>query len=430
MKTSLLLSLIYVILLLFTKPVVAQSDFREGYVVLAKGDTLQGLVNYRSGILSGNTCAFKQTEQATEVNYTPHEVVSYGFLNDKNYQSKYLDHADTLAAEQVFMEELLRGTISVYNYKGTFFVQKKHDPKVYKLYYTHESYYKYGNGEDPAANNGTLAVRRVNHHVVVLNTLMQDCYKLLPKIENVYLRQKSLVALVQEYNRCAGDTEQVVFKESKPWLAARAGITAGVNYTTLNFSAESEAYLHLKNADFNKEIYPSFGLVANINSPRLIEHLSLQTEVHYFRYKFEATSSYQWFGTYYDNDMAFNLSSIKGSALLRYNFAGKTIQPFINVGSFINFFQTREYKHRQYVRQTSTSTPEERINDDPHYVAKRQQGLLSGAGTYIHIKNQKISLEARYEYGFDIQEHRTIDRMSDAVDSNTKTIAFLIGYYF
>lgn len=430
MKANLSLYLLYICCLLFALPVAAQSDFREGFIVQTSGDTLRGQVNYRSGILAGNVCVFKQNAQAGEITYTPKDILSYGFPNDKNFQVRHLDHADTLAAEDVFAEELVRGNINLYNYKGTFFVQKRPDTKMHKLYITSESYYKYGPGENPTNSTGTLTVRRVNHHISVLNMLMQDCFQMLSKIEYVTLTQKGLVALVRQYNQCTGSKEQIVFKEDKPWLATRAGILAGINHTTLSFSAKDEAYLHLAHANFNKETYPTFGLLVSFNSPRVSEQLSLQLEVQYLRNKFAAQPSYEWFGTYYDNEVEFNLSALKGSAFFRYDFSGKVFQPFINAGGFINFYQTREYKHKQYVRSTSTSTPEERTKDNPDFVAKRQQGLLSGVGTYIHIKKQKLSVEARYEYGVDLHAHKAADRMSDALSSSTKTVSLQFGFYF
>ncbi|MEJ8757676.1 PorT family protein [Pontibacter sp. H259] len=430
MKTNLLLPLFAFVLFVSVKPVIAQSDFREGYVVLPAGDTLRGQVNYRAGILAGNTCAFKQHGKEVEVNYTPLDIVSYGFPNDKNFQSRHLDHADTLAAEQVFMEELVRGTISLYTYKGTFFVQKKQDPKLHKLHITTESYYKYEKGQTAETSNGTLAVRRINHHVMALNMLMQDCFKMLSKTEQVSLSQKSLVALVREYNQCQGDAEQIVFKESKPWLAMRGGIIGGISHTSLDFSAQDEAYMHLEHAEFNTTTYPTLGLFLNINSPRISEHVSLQLEGQYFRSSYEAHPSYEWFGFQYDNNIAFNLAAVKGAAFIRYDFNGKVFQPFVNAGTFINFYQKREYTHRQYVKRTSTSNPEERIKDNPDFVTKRQQGFLGGAGTYLILGKRKFSAEARYEYGADLQEQATVNTVNDNVTSNTKTFAFLVGYYF
>jgi len=385
-----------------------------------QGDTLRGLVSYRSSALTDNTCGFKKDEQAAAVTYTPKDIAGYGFPNDKNFKTKVLDHADTLAAEHVFMEELVRGTVSLYNYKGTFFVEKQ-DDKLHKLYITQEEY---------TNKSGALAKRQINHHIRVLNTLMLDCSPMLSKIERVKLAQKNMVELVQEYNRCAGGEEQTTFKESKPWIAVRPGVAGGISHTSLNFSAKDERYLHLEHASFNTNTSPTFGLALLINSPRINEHASLLLEGRYLVGNYKAAPSYTWFDTYYDNEIEFDLAALKLTAALRYDFSGKTVQPFVNAGGFVNMFQQRDYMHRRYVRRTSTSKPEERVKDDPEFVGKYQQGLLVGAGTYINVNKRRLSVEARYELGLDLHDHAAVNKINQILDSDTRTLSLLLGFYF
>lgn len=407
-------------LLLIIQPAVAQSDYRPGYVVPSQGDTLQGLVSYRTGIQGANVIGFKQNEQATVVTYTPKDISGYGFPNDKNFQIKLLSQADTLASEPVFMEELVRGNITLYNYEGTFYVQKQ-DTQLHKLYITTQEYYN---------SSGALAKRHVNHHISTLNMLMGDCFRMLTSIERVKLTQKNLVELVQEYNQCTSSEAQTVFKDEKPWIAVRVGVIGGISRTSLNFSAKDESYLHLEHASFNSSTSPTLGLALSLNSPRINEHAVLQLEGRYFRGNFKAEPSYTWFGTQYDNEIEFDLSALKLSAAVRYHLSGKRLQPFVNVGGFVNFFQQRDYTHRQYVKRTSTSTPEERINDDSNFVVQRQQGILAGAGTYLNLKKTRLSVEARYELGLDLHTHAAVNKINNILNSNTRTLALLLGYYF
>lgn len=407
---------------LLTLQAAAQSDYKPGYVVTAQGDTLRGEVTYRTSTQVINTIAFKKDGQTSPVSYTSNDIAGYGFPHDKNFQTKVLNHADTLAAEHVFMEELVRGSISLYLYNGTFFVEKQDNTgKLYKLYITQEDYIN---------RQGVPAKRDINHHVQVLNTMTQDCYAVFTKVERVKLAQRNLVELIREYNNCANAGNQKVFKESKKWLAVKPGFVGAFSHTSLNFSAKDETYLHLEHAEFNTNTYPSFGLAFLVNSPRVNENLSLLVEGRYFTNNFQAESDYTWFGTYYDNEIEFDLAAIKLTTALRYDFAGKTLQPFVNIGGFLNFFQHRDYKHRQYVRRTSTSEPEERIKDNPDFVNSYQQGLMAGTGTYFNLKNRKLSLEARYELGLDLHSHNAVNKISNSLDSDTRTISVLFGLYF
>ncbi|MCP2042802.1 outer membrane beta-barrel protein [Pontibacter sp. HSC-36F09] len=407
---------------LLSVPAAAQSDYKPGYVVLPQGDTLQGQVSYRTDAL-GKSIGFRRDGQSTTASYTANDLTGYGFPGDRNYRTRTLDHADTLAAEHVFMEELVRGPISLFIYKNTFFVEKNDNPdKLHKLYITKETYVN---------TSGVTAQRDINHHVRTLNILMQDCFAMLSKVERVKLAEKTLVNLVRDYNSCIGGVdEQIIFKESKKWFAIRPGFVAAISHTSLNFSAADERYLHLDHAEFNTNTYPTFGMALLINSPRISEKASILVEGRYFSNSYQADPSYVWYDSYYDNQIEIELSAIKLTTALRYNFAGKTIQPFVNAGSFFNFFNKRDYKHTQYYRSTQSSTPTERNRDNTEFLSKMQQGLMLGAGSYLHLNKHRLSLEARYELGLDLHEHRAVNKINTALDSDTRSVSLLLGFYF
>ncbi|PKV67055.1 porin family protein [Pontibacter ramchanderi] len=406
---------------MLTVPATAQSDYKPGYVVMPQGDTLRGQVSYRTD-LAGKTIGFKRDNQSATASYTANDLAGYGFPGDRNYRTRTLDHADTLAAEYVFMQELVRGTMSLYVYKGTYFVEKKDNPdKLHKLYITKEEYVN---------QYGVTALRDINHHVRVLNTLMLDCFAMLSKVERVKLAEKSLVDLVREYNSCAGDPEgQTTFKESKKWFAIRPGFVGGISHTSLEFSAKDERYLHLEHAEFNSNTQPTFGMSLLLYSPRINQNASLMLEGRYGQNSFQADPSYRWFDAYYDNEISFDLSAFKLSTAFRYDFAGKTVQPFVNAGIFHNFMQRREYRHTQYFRQTQNSTPTQRNRDNADFVTNAQKGFMFGAGSYLNINKRRLSLEARYEHGLDLHKQDTMSKTGQALDSNTKTITILLGVY-
>lgn len=407
---------------LLAVPAAAQSDYKPGYVVMPQGDTLQGQVSYRTDA-SGKMIGFKRNGESGTTSYTANDLSGYGFPGDRNYRTRTLDHADSLAAEYVFMQELVRGTLSLYVYKGTFFVEKNDNPdKLHKLYITKETYVN---------NYGVTAQRDINHHVRTLNTLMQDCFAMFSKVERVKLAEKSLVDLVKEYNSCIGGAEeQTTFKESKKWFAIKPGLVGAISHTSLNFSATDERYIHLENAEFNTNTHPTFGVALLLNSPRINENASILVEGRYFSNSYQANPSYAWFESYYDNNIEIELAAVKLTTALRYDFAGKTLQPFVNAGGFFNIFSQRDYKHTQYVRRTQSSTPTERNRDDENFFGKMQQGIMAGAGTYFNLNKHRLSLEARYELGLDLHDQAAVNRITNALDSDTRTVSVLLGFYF
>ncbi|MBX0333805.1 PorT family protein [Pontibacter sp. HSC-14F20] len=407
---------------LLSAPAAAQSDYRPGYVVMPQGDTLQGHVSYRTDAL-GKTVGFKRDNQSITTSYTANEISGYGFPGDRNYRTRTLDHADTLAAEYVFMQELVRGTASLFVYKNTFFIEKNDNPdKLHKLYITKETYVN---------TYGVTAQRDINHYVRTLNTLLQDCFAMFNKIERVKLAEKNLVDLVREYNKCVGRAdEQIIFKVSKKWFAIRPGFVGALSHTSLNFSATDERYLPLEHAEFNTNTHPTFGLALLLNSPRINERASILVEGRYFSNSYRSDPSYIWFESYYDNEIEIELSALKLTTALRYDFAGKTLQPFVNAGGFLNFFNKRDFRHIQYVRSTQSSTPTERNRDNAEFLSKMQQGLMLGAGSYLHINKHRLSLEARYELGLDLHKHNAVNKINTALDSDTRSVSLLFGFYF
>ena len=78
-KLSLYLSLIC----LYTIGVLkAQTDFREGYVINLKNDTLMGEINYRGDILMGEICLFKSKKGGAITQFEPQNILGYRFKDD------------------------------------------------------------------------------------------------------------------------------------------------------------------------------------------------------------------------------------------------------------------------------------------------------------------------------------------------------------
>ncbi|OKL40684.1 porin family protein [Pontibacter flavimaris] len=395
----------------------AQSDFKPGFVVLASGDTLTGLVDYRANVLSSKVCRFKSKESASVVLYSPNDISSYGFPEDRYYASKYVK-ADS---SRVFMEELVRSKINLYNLKGRFYVEKE-GLGLEELETEFREYYN---------DAGVLHRTSANKHTATLNKYMDDCILVMvEKTERVALAQSSLIRLIKDYNECSPGVPVVVFKEDQPWFAAEFGVGVGVTHTSLSFSAKDERYLHLEHSDFTTSTYPTVGLLLNLRSPRVSKFTSVQLEGHYFRASHEDRNAYEWAYMEFENEMELRMSAVKLSTAVRHEFGSKKLQPYVNAGMFFNFFQDRDLKHNQYVRRTVWREPEVRVKDDPEFITKNQKGFMIGAGLLYGLAGGKVAAEARYEHGLDVHHDRQVDQLNARLSSNTSNISLLVGYYF
>ncbi|MDX9845987.1 MAG: hypothetical protein RBT74_03310 [Tenuifilaceae bacterium] len=88
--------------------VFGQSLFRDGYVVNAKGDTLNGLVQYFEGNRVPQKITFKRFDIATPRVYLPNELMAFGYRNGNHFESKTIDGV------HVLLECYVKGEISLY----------------------------------------------------------------------------------------------------------------------------------------------------------------------------------------------------------------------------------------------------------------------------------------------------------------------------
>jgi hypothetical protein len=102
-------------LLLISLPgAIAQSDFREGYLVSLENDTIYGQVDYRPNSNENETIRFRQGEKVTK--YFPKQISGFGYLNDIYFTSRVADH--------LFAEVLVSGELSLYKYKDAYIMGK------------------------------------------------------------------------------------------------------------------------------------------------------------------------------------------------------------------------------------------------------------------------------------------------------------------
>jgi len=138
--------------------VSAQSNYKPGYVVTVKGDTLKGFINHKGWDLNPRAIKFKKTLKDEAIKLSVGDIVSFSVGKVARYQ-RYIgpismdnvseDHMiqfrDTsYRVDTVFLEVLQKGkNIALYAYsdaiKSRFFIGENPDytplELVYRLYY-------------------------------------------------------------------------------------------------------------------------------------------------------------------------------------------------------------------------------------------------------------------------------------------------------
>jgi len=236
----------------------AQSNYRPGFIVTGQ-DTTKGFVKLRRAAKNLNYCFFKRDRHDEATKYTPDEITSFGTNDGILYEAKELPEAEN---KKVFLETLLKGKASLYNYSGAakgyhFVVEDRYgDLKTIKK-------------EKKEVRRADKTYRMdANRHIGILKNVL-DSRKLNYDIESVKLSPKALQKLFEVYHESKGLDYQKFGRigEDKIRLGISFGIITG-KMKIEDFSGEASGNLGY-----------SFGFVLNQNLSRLTNRLSLQLEV-------------------------------------------------------------------------------------------------------------------------------------------------------
>lgn len=103
-----------IILVFFCYSVNAQSNFKNGYVVTVKGDTIHGSLKWQNDDQSSSRCIFRYESGQTKI-YKPDDIAGYRFENGKYYVSRFVEQKNKI--HRVFAEYLVKGKKSLYYFR-------------------------------------------------------------------------------------------------------------------------------------------------------------------------------------------------------------------------------------------------------------------------------------------------------------------------
>lgn len=362
------IKIILTILLITVSSTYGQNDFRDGYIVTFENDTVQGLIDYRSNSMNYKSCVFKGKKGKTE--YLPNQIKAFGYEKDKFFSSQII--------EDSFVEVLVLGKIDLYKSRESYHVKKD------TLFFDLKS------NIEKVETDGKTELRETSRWRGILTYLISDCLKNPNDLtSNIRLNEKQLTLLISKYNKCSG-SEFKVFKASKPWTKIDFGVIIGVSRSGITINRPgSFSYLD----DSYSSIDPSIGALIEISSPRLLDKVAFQSELHLIKSRFSSLIELNGaFTQYYDTYI--DLTTLSVPLSFKYSFPEKKYGIYLQGG--INY---------EYHISSETLLLSERVNSNvvttfPETLAfeinDNQIGYWGGVGILRSFKKFKASLSIRY----------------------------------
>ncbi len=205
--------------------IYAQRDFRRGYLIDSKNDTVKGYILYNPLTIS-KTCSFRETPDGNIVDYSPSDIVSFHFDEGLYFVSKKINPEPQ--TKVVFLECLIIGRVSMYYMR-----------EDYDHYYIEKENRLVELSADPTVtiqNEHGDQFYKKNPYKGKLKALLYECKEVLPEIEKTDLSHASLTKLAQDYNKivCPNETCLIFTRKAKP-VHFNFGLHAGMVVNTISF---------------------------------------------------------------------------------------------------------------------------------------------------------------------------------------------------
>lgn len=261
--------LLFLVIVLTTQFLVAQTDFRPGYVITEIGDTIVGEIDYRGDLLMGQLCKFKSNESNIVIEYLPDEIIAYRFTDSKYYASK------EIVSTKVFLEILIKGKANIYYLRdenGDHYYIDKEDLPLTEIPYK----------EEIKTDHGTNYLSQSKTHIGILTYYMQDApLDFQAKIKKIKKPETdNLVKLAEDYNNvvCQGE-KCIVFEKKEPFAKVNIELAGGVtSFYKFNY--------------VDNHVYFLAGFIAHFWMPRVNEKLFVRTGALYSIIKHKGVQEY------------------------------------------------------------------------------------------------------------------------------------------
>jgi len=385
----------------------SQSNFKAGYIISNKNDTIYGFIDFRTDHMNTSLCKFKIHENEAAEIYHPGDIAGFRFEEEGKFYVTRTIEIDSLK-KTVFLEFLLQGMLNLYYYpEGA-------------------GYYFFENSDGTMISITKKEDMTTEEHKVyadvrykgVLRYVFKDDLPLAAKAKRAEFDHRSMIEFTKEYHdeMCTSADRCIIFENDYKKEFTKYDFTA---YTGVELNRLKLNYMNPNvNTYFFSDMYsvsPVIGIEMDISSPQLLKSLSLTfnacgskiaggtdystTTDTYYQYEFNGTKSEVGIGLKYTYD--------KGRFRPTLEFGATDCNYF----SLKSTYQKTSMDNNQVVETTL-------LNENTILPRNNSSGYMAGVGIDYQIKNDHF-IVVRLIYA----------RQSSDSDNST-TYQLKLGYRF
>jgi len=182
-------------------------NFKPGYVITLKQDTLRGEINFKTDEVNAKECYFRTNKDSKVQIFLPGTVNGYRFSDNGKY---YVSHKITIDSKEstVFLEYLIHGLMNVYYYKSngqSYYFFEKENGKMQMV----------TKGDDQVVENKVIADKQYDGELryIFQNNLPEEYGQ-----KQIGYNQKTMINIAKKYHQslCTTGEECIVYENKNP----------------------------------------------------------------------------------------------------------------------------------------------------------------------------------------------------------------------
>jgi len=394
----------------------------EATIMTKENIQVKGYINYLQWRKSPQTIDFFKSQNSNKTILTPKNTLWVKVANDyyisreiiytkspRNTSNISFNTNNPQYTKTAFCIVIMEGEITLYEYTDEwatkhYYIEGEENNPIELIYY---KYYK----KVGSANKKIIIENK--KYQGQLAVVLSDCEVVKKIIKSAPYTSKGISNIIEKYNECKGHSPS--YTKKKEEANFRFGLLTGVSITTVYFNSKDSKWDLLTKSNQNVSINPLLGASITIIPERGLGKWSIYGDLMYRGQYFNGSYTDYHNDEYYTNyDYYFGTTSIRLNGIVKYNFIGKKIVPYVGAGFLfgLNIAYQNQVDKDKYFYNTNTKSSSELFEEWPNLI---DYGLSTETG----INFQHFNFGLRYNIGI-IGEASSI----------THNFNFILSYIF